>query len=125
MGDLRPHVRDGEFGAVVCYGGPLSYVFEERERATAELLRVLAPGGWLFIGVMRLWGSRHHLLPFAFEVSPDVKREIIASGDKIEAGPISVTCFVVGSCERFLRRPGQKFTSSQPVIASLLPGGRS
>ena len=35
---------DEHFDAVVCYGGALSYVCELRERAAAELVRVVRPG---------------------------------------------------------------------------------
>ena len=81
MCDLQLHFRGEEFDAVVCYGGPLSYVFDEREKAIQELLCVTRPGGLLFLGVMSLWGSVHHFLPGVLEVDPDMNREIIASGD--------------------------------------------
>jgi SAM-dependent methyltransferase len=79
--ELHPHFDDAEFDAVVCYGGPLSYVFEQRERALRELLRVTRPGGLLLLGVMSLWGTVHHFLPFLFEVDPALNREIVATGD--------------------------------------------
>jgi SAM-dependent methyltransferase len=78
---LGPHFHDEEFDAVVCYGGPLSYVFDEREQALRELSRVTKPGGRLFLGVMSLWGAVHHFLPGVLQVDPEVNREIIASGD--------------------------------------------
>ena len=68
--DLQPHFDDAEFDAVVCYGGPLSYVFGEREKAISELLRVTRPGGLLFLGVMSLWGTAHHFLPEVLKVNP-------------------------------------------------------
>jgi SAM-dependent methyltransferase len=79
--DLQPHFADEIFDAVVCYGGPLSYVFEERDRAMAELLRVTRPGGLLFLGVMSLWGTIHHFLPEVLKLDPDLNRAIVASGD--------------------------------------------
>jgi SAM-dependent methyltransferase len=79
--ELGPHFQDGEFDAVVCYGGPLSYVFDQAEHAIHELARVTRPGGVLLFGVMSIWGSVHHLLPAIFEVDLDVNREIIGSGD--------------------------------------------
>jgi SAM-dependent methyltransferase len=81
MCDLAPHFADAEFDAVVCYGGPLSYVFEKRQEALGELLRVIKPGGHLFLGVMSLWGGVHHFLPGVLKVPPDVNRQIISSGD--------------------------------------------
>lgn len=81
MCDLQPHFQDEEFDAVVCYGGPLSYVFDQREKAIRELLRVTKPGGLLFLGVMSLWGAIHHSLPWVLKVDADMNREIIATGD--------------------------------------------
>jgi ubiquinone/menaquinone biosynthesis C-methylase UbiE len=50
------NVSDNSFDAVVCYGGPISYVMNKAELAIAELLRVVKPKGFLFIGVMSLLG---------------------------------------------------------------------
>ena len=79
--DLHPHFYAGAFDAVVCYGGPLSYVFGDRERALAELQRVTRAGGLLFVGVMSLWGTVHHFLPQVLGLSPALNRDIIATGD--------------------------------------------
>lgn len=51
------------FDAVVCYGGPLSYVFDRVDDAMKELLRVIKPGGHLLVSVMSLLGSIQKLLP--------------------------------------------------------------
>ena len=44
---------DGSFDAVLCYGGPLSYVVGEADRALAELLRVTKGGGRVLLSVCR------------------------------------------------------------------------
>ena len=50
--------RDRSFDAVVCYGGPLSYVCEQRFQALRELVRVTKQGGIILASVMsRLWAS--------------------------------------------------------------------
>ncbi len=79
--DLRPHFGDAEFDAVVCYGGPLSYVFDRRDRAISELLRVARPGGRLLLGVMSLWGTVHQFLPDVLTLDPAVNQDIMATGD--------------------------------------------
>jgi len=79
--DLRPYLDDAEFDAVVCYGGPLSYVFGEREKAISELLRVTRPAGLLFLGVMSLWGTVHHFPPQVLKVNPAMNKDIIGTGD--------------------------------------------
>ena len=72
---------DQTFDAVVCYGSPLGYVFEKRDAALREVLRVLKPGGKAFLSVGSLWGSIHELLPAVLSVSPDKNSEIIDTGD--------------------------------------------
>lgn len=54
---------DGQFDAVVCYGGPLSYVLDRADEAVDELLRVLRPGGVLLVSVMSLVGATAAGLP--------------------------------------------------------------
>ena len=62
MCDMKAHFPDAVFDAVVCCGGPLSYVFDQRGTALREMLRVLKPGGFLFLGVMSVWGTIHDFL---------------------------------------------------------------
>jgi len=93
MCDLRPHFDKEAFDAIVCYGGPLSYVFDERQKALQEMLHVTAPGGLLFLGVMSLWGTIHHFLPEIFKVAPKANREIVASGDLAPHSPAALRHF--------------------------------
>jgi SAM-dependent methyltransferase len=81
MCDLEPHFRDSEFDAVVCYGGPLSYVFDRAEQAVYELKRVTRSAGVLLFGVMSLWGGVHHFLPSVLQEPPEESRQINATGD--------------------------------------------
>lgn len=53
---------DAAFDAVVCYGGPLSYVFDLADRAIDELLRVTKPGGYVLVSVMSLAGTMRRFL---------------------------------------------------------------
>jgi ubiquinone/menaquinone biosynthesis C-methylase UbiE len=48
---------NGAFDAVVCYGGPLSYVMDEAPTAIAELARVTRSGGHVLLSVMSLVGA--------------------------------------------------------------------
>lgn len=59
--DLSP-IADATFDAVVCYGGPLSYVFNRADQAIGELLRVTKPNGFLFLSVMSLAGTMRRFL---------------------------------------------------------------
>ena len=54
----------GEFDAVVCFGGPVSYVLGEADRAVGELLRVTRPGGRVLLGVMSLLGAARAFFDF-------------------------------------------------------------
>jgi SAM-dependent methyltransferase len=49
--------EDDSFDAVVCFGGPVSYVLGEADRAVAELLRVTRLGGCVLLSVMSLLGA--------------------------------------------------------------------
>jgi ubiquinone/menaquinone biosynthesis C-methylase UbiE len=59
--------QNGSFDAVVCYGGPLSYVMDGADVALDELLRVTKPGGHVLLGVMSFHGSLHAFLGGAAE----------------------------------------------------------
>jgi SAM-dependent methyltransferase len=48
---------DASFDAVVCFGGPLSYVLGEADAALDELFRVTKPGGHVLPSVMSLLGA--------------------------------------------------------------------
>jgi SAM-dependent methyltransferase len=69
LGDVLDLSRfeDGAFDAVVCYGGPLSWVLEGADRALDELLRVTKAGGQVFLGVMSRFGSLRAFLAAAAE----------------------------------------------------------
>ena len=69
------------FDAVVCYGGPLSYVFERRHDALNELCRVTRPGGYLFLSVMSLWGTIHEKLPGVLATDAVDNARIVATGE--------------------------------------------
>jgi SAM-dependent methyltransferase len=72
---------DQTFDAVVCYGNPMGYVFEKKDQALAEVLRVLKPRGKAFISVASLWGSLHELLPAVLTVDEAKNADIIRTGD--------------------------------------------
>ena len=72
---------DHTFDAVVCYGNPLGYVFEKRNDAFREVLRVLKPDGKAFLSVSSLWGSAHELLPAVLSISSEQNAEILRTGD--------------------------------------------
>jgi SAM-dependent methyltransferase len=59
--------EDGAFDAVVCYGGPLSWVLDEVDLALGELLRVTKARGHVLLGVMSRFGSLHAFLTAAAE----------------------------------------------------------
>jgi len=87
MIDLSHAFDDDEFDAVVCVGGPLSYVFDRRERAVRELYRVTRSGGLLLLSARSLFGTLHQDLPRILNVDRGLNREIVSTGD---VGPASV-----------------------------------
>jgi len=74
-------LEDDTFDAVVCYGGPLSYVFEQAGRALGEVRRVLKPGRVALFSVMSLWGTVHQFLNGVLKLPAEVNRPIIRTGD--------------------------------------------
>jgi SAM-dependent methyltransferase len=60
---------NGLFDAVVAYGGPLSYVFDDIEATFAELFRILKPGGVIVASVMSMLGSWRYFLGGVVEES--------------------------------------------------------
>jgi SAM-dependent methyltransferase len=110
MCDLLPHFGDGEFSAVVCYGGPLSYVFDRRDEALAEIRRVTAPGGCILLSVMSLWGSMHSALPAVLRIAPEQNRRVVATGDLSPDSPAGINhfCHLFRAAElrRFLEGAG-------------------
>jgi SAM-dependent methyltransferase len=82
---------DGEFDAVVAYGGPLSYAFDRAGPALAGLLRVTRPAGPVIASVMSTLGSFRHLLTGAVELADeygdDLTDRILATGDLRQAQP--------------------------------------
>ena len=57
-GDLKDlsMFEDNKFDTVVCYGAPLNYLLENREKAVEELIRVTKPGGTVLVSVNSKWG---------------------------------------------------------------------
>lgn len=53
---------DGAFELTVCYGAPLSYITENREKAIAELIRVTRRGGTVAVSVNNTWGILRNAL---------------------------------------------------------------
>lgn len=83
--------QDAEFDAVVCYGGPLSYVFEQADKAVEEMLRVVKPGGYVLLSVMSLLGTTRRFLSSVVELSfqqgLDQVDRVTRSGDLV--GPVA------------------------------------
>jgi len=82
---------DGEFDAVLAYGGPLSYVFDRAGDALEGLLRVTRSGGPVVASVMSTLGAYRHHLPGVLELAErygdDVNDRILSTGDLRETQP--------------------------------------
>ena len=69
------------FDCVVAYGGPFSYVLDQRDVALRECLRVLKPGGVLLLSVMSLWGTAHRHLTGVLAVPAEFNQLVTSLGD--------------------------------------------
>lgn len=78
-------LASGSFDAVVCFGGPLSYVRDEAPAALAELARVTRPGGHVLLSVMSTLGAMRAFLPAVFDehrrFGPDHTERIFSTGE--------------------------------------------
>ena len=76
---------DAGFDAVVAYGGPLSYAFEDAEPSLAGMLRVVRPGGRVVASVMALIGTLRmfvQVIPaYADKGRLDELKAVMATGD--------------------------------------------
>lgn len=99
------------FDRVVAYGGPFSYVMEQRDLALRESLRVLRPGGILLLSVMGVWGTIHRYLGGVLkEYDVEVNRKVIETGDLVpeeipdQEQPMHM--FRAGELEAWLKQAG-------------------
>jgi SAM-dependent methyltransferase len=69
--------EDASFDATVCFGGPLSYVFQRAGDALGELLRVTRPNGLVLLSVMSKLGATHRYLAAVFELVRDFGLEAV------------------------------------------------
>ena len=81
---------DGAFDLTVCYGAPLSYITENREKAVAELVRVTRRGGTVAVSVNNTWGILRNMLGNANE-------DFFANGDYWHINEVIET----GDCPSF------------------------
>ena len=72
---------DGEFDAVVAFGGPLSYAFERTEEAMRGLLRVIRPEGIVVASVMSLLGGWRYFLRAITALSEEANDKVLRTGD--------------------------------------------
>ena len=74
------------FDGVVCFGGPLSYVFDRADDAMAEMLRVTRSGGSVLLSVMSLAGATRRFLGAIFDLYQEVGieevRSVVDTGDQ-------------------------------------------
>lgn len=85
---------DGEFDAVLAFGGPLSYVFENVDEALSGLFRIVRPGGVVVASVMSLLGSWRYFLGAiiveAENIGEDANDAVLRTGDLRHMGGVHV-----------------------------------
>ena len=105
---------DGSFDAVVCYGGPLSYVVDLADAALSELVRVTRSGGHVLVSAMSLLGTITHYLDVVLELA---RRDGIAPMDEIvrtgflpertDFGHLAMRLYRWGELQELLSRHGE------------------
>jgi SAM-dependent methyltransferase len=139
--DLRAF-PDESFDAVVAYGGPLSYAFDEAGAALAEMVRVVRPGGRVVASVMELIGTLRMFVRavpgYAATGRLEELKAVMATGDnrldtgghpcrmfrwsEIESLAAQLPCSVVGvSASNFLSSGDPDVIASIEQDAALWP----
>lgn len=93
---------DGEFDAVLAYGGPLSYAFEQTEAALRGLLRITTHGGVVVGSVMSMLGTWRYQLPGVVKVAAAFGEEandrVLATGDLRHLAGSAHVCQMFRAC---------------------------
>ena len=91
-------VPDAAFDAVVAYGGPLSYAFEQAEGCLAEMLRVTRPRGRVVASVMESIGTLRVLVriipAYAAAGRLEPLKQVMATGDNRLDSPGAHPCLM-------------------------------
>jgi ubiquinone/menaquinone biosynthesis C-methylase UbiE len=110
---------DGMFDAVVCFGGPISYVTDRREDAVSELVRVTRSGGHVLVSVMSLVGALTHYLDIALDLvrrdGSEPMEEIVRTGflpEKPDYGHLDLHLFRWRELEQLLSQHGEVVAAS-------------
>lgn len=90
---------DGQFDAVVAFGGPLSYVFDHASDALRGLLRVTSPGGAVVGSVMSTLGAYRAFFPAVDELTDPEIDHILATGDLRQSQPEGHVCRMYSAAE--------------------------
>jgi cyclopropane fatty-acyl-phospholipid synthase-like methyltransferase len=69
------------FDAIVAFGGPFSYVLDQRDRAMRECLGRLRPRGRILMSVMSKWGTTHAFLRGVLDLPRDEADAVVRTGD--------------------------------------------
>ena len=110
--------------AAVCFGGPLSYVFDAAPQAVTEMLRVLRPGGALLVSVMTPGWIHSWKDSIVKQLGEDGFKEILRTGDVfhqkwLNRGGHLFRAYTPESLERLLTRCGATVVD---MHASYAPG---
>jgi SAM-dependent methyltransferase len=78
--DLTP-LADGLFDSIVAFGGPFSYVLDQRDLAMRECLNHLSARGRLLLSVMSRWGTLHAFLRQVHALPREELEVLVETGD--------------------------------------------
>ncbi len=113
------------FDAVVCYGGPLSYIFEQAPVALRECVRVCKREGHVLASVMSLWGTAHRFLSGVLTVPPEGNRKVTDTGDLTPENWDGAThrchMFRSGELREVVRRAGLTVLAMSPLCILWTP----
>lgn len=119
------HFDDQTFDAVVCYGGPLSYVLDRADDAVGELMRVAKRGAHVLVSAMSLVGSFLHGLPIVLQqrtqLGPRALEDVLRTGvigPELSGGHLTMRLFRSRELrELFARHPCELVAISASTLS--------
>jgi SAM-dependent methyltransferase len=121
--------EDAIFDAVVCFGGPISYVVDRADAALGELVRVTRPGGRVLVSVMSVAGTVVHYLPQLLDLARrdgvEKQEEIVRTGilpDEPDYGHLAMKLYRWSELEALLARHGEiELAAAAGLLPAALP----
>ena len=111
------NIPNNSFDATVCFGGPLSYVMDQVEKAIREIIRVTKPEGYILVSLMSCLGTYSHFIEGIFHEVDEGRYDLDGLDELTRTGDI-IGKYADGSshhCHMFRWREFKEILGKYPV----------